>query len=170
MKGMWCCSKNQIWTPKGNQCLAWLRVYSTSSRTYGFQKFLEPMIYYMKLKLLQKKCQNWELSSAEWQWLVWSVSKEVCICINILAFHLKYPIAVPKTKERLQIALFFGKFLFWSQYWHFLSFCRAVTKISSFWVNTTSRQGIKRLGVSFGSIFLLFSYKSSWGKSLAPRS
>ena len=30
-------------------------------------------------------------------------------------------------------------------------------KISSCWVNTTSRQGKKQLGVSFGSIFLLFS-------------
>ena len=30
-------------------------------------------------------------------------------------------------------------------------------KISSCWVNTTSRQGKKQLGVSFGSILLLFS-------------
>ena len=30
-------------------------------------------------------------------------------------------------------------------------------------VNTTSRQGIKQLGDSFGSIFLLFSFESSWG-------
>ena len=34
---------------------------------------------------------------------------------------------------------------------------RVVTKISSCWVNTTSRQGIKQLGVSFGSVFLLYS-------------
>ena len=40
---------------------------------------------------------------------------------------------------------------------------RVVTKISSCRVNTTSRQGIKRLGISFGSIFLLFSNKSSRG-------
>ena len=40
---------------------------------------------------------------------------------------------------------------------------RVVTKISSCRVNTTSRQGIKRLRISFGSIFLLFSNKSSWG-------
>ena len=40
---------------------------------------------------------------------------------------------------------------------------RAVTKISSCWVNTTSRLGIKQLGISFGSSFLLFSYESSWG-------
>ena len=32
--------------------------------------------------------------------------------------------------------------------------------------NTTSRWGIKQLGISFGSIFLLFSYESSRG----PRS
>ena len=32
---------------------------------------------------------------------------------------------------------------------------RAVTKISSCWVNTTSRWGIKQLGISFGSSFLL---------------
>ena len=37
---------------------------------------------------------------------------------------------------------------------------RVVTKISSCQVNTTSRQGIKQLGISFGSIFLLFSYES----------
>ena len=40
---------------------------------------------------------------------------------------------------------------------------RVVTKISSCQVNTTSRQGIKWLGISFGSIFLLFSNKSSRG-------
>ena len=40
---------------------------------------------------------------------------------------------------------------------------RAVTKISSCRVNTTSRRGIKQLVISFGSIFLLFSYESSRG-------
>ena len=30
---------------------------------------------------------------------------------------------------------------------------RAVTKISSCWIRTTSRQGIKQLGISSGSIF-----------------
>ena len=40
---------------------------------------------------------------------------------------------------------------------------RAVTKISSCRVNTTSRRGIKRLVISFGSIFLPFSYESSRG-------
>ena len=40
---------------------------------------------------------------------------------------------------------------------------RVVTKTSSCRVNTTSRRGIKRLGISFGSIFLLFSNKSSRG-------
>ena len=55
--------------------------------------------------------------------------------------------------------------------------CRAVTKISSCRVNTTSRLGIKQLGISFGSKFLFFSYESSWGhvlnsqeKSLGPAS
>ena len=38
-----------------------------------------------------------------------------------------------------------------------------VTKISSCWVHTTSRRGIKQLGISCGSIFLLFSNKSSQG-------
>ena len=47
---------------------------------------------------------------------------------------------------------------------------REVTNISSCQVNTTSRQGIKQLGISFGSIFLLFSYKSRRGKSPAPAS
>ena len=40
---------------------------------------------------------------------------------------------------------------------------RVVTKISSCRVNTTSRRGIKWLGISFGSIFLVFSNKSSRG-------
>ena len=40
---------------------------------------------------------------------------------------------------------------------------RVVTKISSCRVNTTSRRGIKRLEISFGSIFLLFSNQSSRG-------
>ena len=40
---------------------------------------------------------------------------------------------------------------------------RVVSKISSSRVNTTSRRGIKRLEISFGSIFLLFSNKSSRG-------
>ena len=43
-------------------------------------------------------------------------------------------------------------------------FSRVVTKISSCWVNTTSRRGIKQLGISFGSIFLLCSFESSSGK------
>ena len=41
--------------------------------------------------------------------------------------------------------------------------CRVVTKISSCRVNTTSRWGIKPLGISFDSIFLLFANKSSRG-------
>ena len=48
-------------------------------------------------------------------------------------------------------------------------YARVVTKISSCRVNTTSRRGIKRLGISFGSIFLLFSNKSSWGHSLSSQ-
>ena len=40
---------------------------------------------------------------------------------------------------------------------------RVVTKISSCQVNTTSRWGIKWLGISFSSIFLLFSNKSRQG-------
>ena len=54
---------------------------------------------------------------------------------------------------------------------------RVVTKISSCRVNTTSRRGIKRLGISFGSIFFHFPIKvagvhslSSRGKSPAPGS
>ena len=41
--------------------------------------------------------------------------------------------------------------------------CRVVTKISSCWVNTIGRRGIKRLGISFSSISLPFSNKSSRG-------
>ena len=40
---------------------------------------------------------------------------------------------------------------------------RVVTKISSCRVNTTTRRGVKRLGISFGSIFVLFSNKSNRG-------
>ena len=36
---------------------------------------------------------------------------------------------------------------------------RVVTEISSCRVNTTSRRGIKRLGISFGSIFFYFPIK-----------
>ena len=43
---------------------------------------------------------------------------------------------------------------------------RVVAKISSCRVNTASRRGIKRLGISFGSIFVLFSNKSSRGATL----
>ena len=43
------------------------------------------------------------------------------------------------------------------------SCCSAVTKISSCQVNTTSRWGIKQFVIFSGSIFLLFSYGSSWG-------
>ena len=42
-----------------------------------------------------------------------------------------------------------------------LSMSTAVLKISSCQANTTSRQGIKHLRISFGSIFLLLSYDSS---------
>ena len=38
---------------------------------------------------------------------------------------------------------------------------RAATKISSCRIHTTSRHGIKQLRISFGSIFLQFSYESS---------
>ena len=44
--------------------------------------------------------------------------------------------------------------------------CRVVTKISSCRVNTTSRREFKQLGISFGSIFLLFSNKSSHGATI----
>ena len=47
-----------------------------------------------------------------------------------------------------------------------LAVIRVVTKISSCRVNTTSRLGIKRLGISFGSVFVLFSNKSSRGPLL----
>ena len=54
---------------------------------------------------------------------------------------------------------------------------RVVTKVSSCWENTTIRQGIRQLGVAFGSIFFYFLLKeagghvySSQGKSPAPTS
>ena len=47
---------------------------------------------------------------------------------------------------------------------NFSAYCiKGVTKISSSWVNTTSSWGIIQLGISFGAIFLLFSYESSQG-------
>ena len=37
------------------------------------------------------------------------------------------------------------------------------TKIISCQVNTSSRKGIKQLGISFGCILILFAYESSYG-------
>ena len=51
------------------------------------------------------------------------------------------------------------------KYRHVYTEVRVVTKISSCQVNTTSRLGIKQLGISFGSIFRLFSYENSGGPS-----
>ena len=45
-----------------------------------------------------------------------------------------------------------------------LTVVRAVNKISSFRVITTSSWGIKQLRNSFASIFLLFFYRSSQGQ------
>ena len=45
---------------------------------------------------------------------------------------------------------------------------RVVTKISSCQVNTTRRWGIKQLGISFDSIFLLFSNESRGGGNPWP--
>ena len=44
-----------------------------------------------------------------------------------------------------------------------------VTKISSCRENTKSTQGIRQLGISFGSIFLLSSYEKSWGHIIEAR-
>ena len=46
---------------------------------------------------------------------------------------------------------------------------RDVTKISHGRVNTTSRRGIKQLGISFGSTFFLSSYATSPGEVPGPR-
>ena len=48
------------------------------------------------------------------------------------------------------------------KYRHAYTEVGVVTKNLSYRVSTTSRLGIKQLGVSFGSIFLLFSFESSW--------
>ena len=45
-------------------------------------------------------------------------------------------------------------------------FDKAVPKILSCWVNTTSRQGIKQLVVSFSSIFSYFPMKVAGGHFL----
>ena len=45
---------------------------------------------------------------------------------------------------------------------------RTVTKISICPVDTTSRRGIKQLGISIDSVFLLFSYESSRGNPRPP--
>ena len=47
---------------------------------------------------------------------------------------------------------------------------RVVTKISNCRVHAKSRGEIKQLGISFGSIFLLFSYESIWGNPWPPAS
>ena len=49
------------------------------------------------------------------------------------------------------------------------SVSRVVTKVSSCRVNTTSRRGIKRLGISFGSIFFYFPIKVAGGHSLCSQ-
>ena len=46
---------------------------------------------------------------------------------------------------------------------------RDVTKISSCQENTKSTRGIRQLGISFGSIFLLSSYERSWGHIIEAR-
>ena len=46
---------------------------------------------------------------------------------------------------------------------------RAVSKISSCWVNTTSRRGIRQLVFSFGSIFFLFPMKVTGGYVLSSQ-
>jgi len=94
---------------------------------------------------------------------------------NQLAFRVR--IAAPSKIKGIQrsgafIKVFFSKpkiqkyMNIIEKYRHQFSEVRVVTKNLSCWVNTTSRLGIKQLGVSFGPIFLLFSYESSWG----PRS
>ena len=45
---------------------------------------------------------------------------------------------------------------------------RVVTKNSRCWVNTTSRRGIKQLGVSFSSFFFSFPLKVAGGNPWPP--
>ena len=47
-------------------------------------------------------------------------------------------------------------------------FGRVVTKISRCWVNTTSRWGIKQLGICFNSIFFYFPLKVARGNPQPP--
>ena len=68
-------------------------------------------------------------------------------------------------RARLNVQILHLKYWYKAKLFTTLSI-RDFTKISSCQVNTTSRRGIKQLGISFGSIFLLFSYESNQG----PRS
>ena len=63
----------------------------------------------------------------------------------------------PKIDVEIMLYMLIFKAIDWRQ------ISRVVTKILSCRVNTTSRRGIKWLGICFGSIFLLFSNKSSRG-------
>ena len=63
----------------------------------------------------------------------------------------------------LPTASSFGKALRISDNLEITTFYKVFTRISSCQVNTTSRQGITQLGISFGSIFPLLSNESSRG-------
>ena len=64
---------------------------------------------------------------------------------------------------------FFKFFILFSKGNFTLMMGRVVTKILSCRVNTTSRRGIKWLGLCFGSIFLHFPIKVAGGHSLSSR-
>ena len=109
--------------------------FSTSKQEYGDPHFLN---------------YNF-MTSASFQWK--PIGK---IYVQVFFNHFIEYIAKPDRAKMSRMA----HIKTWDIFW-FVGGHGAVTKISGCWVNTASRQGIKQLGISFASIFLLFSYESS---------
>ena len=108
----------------------------------------------------------------EVSWLCWVTHRDFLKHVNGGFLNSQYLSRKISNFENLSTKMWKFKKLF-NECWKFnilwqlrSDHIRDVTKISSCWVNTTSRQGIKQLGISFGSIFLLFSNESSQGPHL----
>ena len=101
------------------------------------------------------------------------MQEELFICSTGMYGRIIFSACVCTAAKRLHISFFPGEPSMYQESTIFLTerkiHCfggcrtRVVTKILSCRVNTRSRRGIKWLGICFGSIFLLFSNKSSRG-------
>ena len=99
--------------------------------------------------LYLRKCEWWIISKTRCNGHAWEMEKKLACRTEEWTAHSYYSGSFRCSWVRSRLKPTFE--------------IRVVTKISSCQVNTTSRRGIKWLGVSFGSIFLLFADKSSWG-------